>query len=46
MNFLNNRNDAIKKLDDFIENNLLEYAKLRNFDFGTQNRKNMFLNNT
>ena len=40
MNFLNNRNDALKKLDDFIEKNLLEYTKLRNFDFGIQNRKN------
>ena len=41
MNFLNNRTDALKKLDDFIEKNLLEYTKLRNFDFGTQNRKNI-----
>jgi len=40
MNFLNNRTDALKKLDNFIEKNLLEYTKLRNFDFGTQNRKN------
>ena len=43
MNFLNNRNDALKKLDDFIEKNLLEYTKLRNFDFGIQNRKNISL---
>ena len=41
MNFLNNRADVLKKLDDFIEKNLLEYTKLRNFDFGTQNRKNI-----
>jgi deoxyribodipyrimidine photo-lyase len=41
MNYLNNRIDALKKLDDFIEKNLLEYTKLRNFDFGTQNRKNI-----
>ena len=41
MNFLNNRTGAIKKLDNFIEKNLLEYTKLRNFDFGTQNRKNI-----
>ncbi len=41
MNFLNSRTDALKKLDDFIEKNLLEYTKLRNFDFGTQNRKNI-----
>jgi deoxyribodipyrimidine photo-lyase len=41
MNFLDNRTAALKKLDDFIEKNLLEYTKLRNFDFGTQNRKNI-----
>jgi deoxyribodipyrimidine photo-lyase len=41
MNFLNNRTDALKKLDNFVEKNLLEYAKLRNFDFGAQNRKNI-----
>ena len=41
MNFPVNRTDALKKLDDFIEKNLLEYTKLRNFDFGTQNRKNI-----
>jgi len=41
MNFLNGRTGALKKLDDFIEKNLLEYTKLRNFDFGTQNRKNI-----
>ena len=41
MNFLNTRTDALKKLEYFIEKNLLEYTKLRNFDFGTQNRKNI-----
>jgi len=41
MNLLNSRTDALKKLDDFIEKNLLEYTKLRNFDFGIQNRKNI-----
>ena len=41
MNFLDNRTDALKKLDNFIEKNLLEYTKLRNFDFGIQNRKNI-----
>ena len=41
MNFLNNRTDALKKLDNFIEKNLLEYSKLRNFDFGAKNRKNI-----
>ena len=37
------RTYAFKKLDNFIEKNLLEYAKLRNFDFGFQNRKNISL---
>ena len=41
MNFLDNRTDALEKLDDFIEKNLLEYTKLRNFDFGIQDRKNI-----
>ena len=41
MNVITSRAYAIKKLDNFIEKNLLEYAKLRNFDFGIQNRKNI-----
>ena len=41
MNFLTTRTYAVKKLDDFIENNLLEYTRLRNFDFGIQNRENI-----
>ena len=40
MNFPTSRNNALKKLDDFIENNILDYTKSRNFDFGIQNRKN------
>jgi len=40
MNFPTTRNNALRKLDDFIENNILGYTKLRNFDFGIQNRKN------
>ena len=40
MNFPISRKNALKKLDDFIENNILDYTKSRNFDFGTQNRKN------
>jgi deoxyribodipyrimidine photo-lyase len=35
------RTYALKKLDEFIEKNLLEYTKLRNFDFGIQNKKNI-----
>ena len=41
MNFPTSRNNALKKLDDFIENNILDYTKSRNFDFGIQNRKNI-----
>ena len=41
MNFPTTRNNALRKLDDFIENNILGYTKLRNFDFGIQNRKNI-----
>ena len=41
MNFPTTRNKALRKLDDFIENNILGYTKLRNFDFGIQNRKNI-----
>ena len=41
MNFPTSRNNALRKLDDFIENNILGYTKLRNFDFGIQNRKNI-----
>ena len=32
---------ADDKLNQFIENNLLEYSKLRNFDFGPDNRSNI-----
>ena len=41
MNFIATRNYALKKLDDFIEKNLPEYAKLRNFDFGIKKRNNI-----
>ena len=35
------RAKAIDKLNIFIENNLSEYSKLRNFDFGPDNRSNI-----
>ncbi len=41
MNFPTTRNNALRKLDNFIKNNILVYTKLRNFDFGIQNRKNI-----
>ena len=40
MNFETSRAKALDKLDNFIENNLSEYAKLRNFDFGPEDRSN------
>ena len=41
MNFEASRTFAVKKLDSFIDNNLNEYAKLRNFDFGPSKRSNI-----
>ena len=35
------RAKAVDKLNIFIENNLSEYSKLRNFDFGPDNRSNI-----
>ena len=39
--FETSRAEAVEKLNYFIENNLLEYAKLRNFDFGPENKSNI-----
>ena len=39
--FETSRAEAVEKLNYFIENNLLEYAKLRNFDFGPENKTNI-----
>jgi hypothetical protein len=41
MMFETSRAEAVEKLNHFIENNLLEYAKLRNFDFGPENKTNI-----
>ncbi len=41
MNFEASRAKALDKLNYFIENNLSEYSKLRNFDFGPKNRSNI-----
>ena len=41
MRFEYSRVKAIEKLDKFIEKNLSEYSKLRNFDFGPNNRSNI-----
>ena len=40
MSFKVSRVEAIEELNQFIENNLLEYSKLRNFDFGPLKRDN------
>jgi len=40
MYFKSSRAEAVEELNHFIENNLLEYSKLRNFDFGPQKRNN------
>ena len=41
MNFVTSRASAIDNLNRFVENNLFEYSKLRNFDFGPNNRSNI-----
>ena len=41
MKFEASRAKAINQLNNFIENNLREYSKLRNFDFGPENRTNI-----
>jgi len=40
MGFKVSRVEAVEELNQFIENNLSEYSKLRNFDFGPQKRNN------
>ena len=40
MGFKVSRVEAVEELNQFIENNLSEYSKLRNFDFGPQKRDN------
>ena len=41
MNFDTTRAKAIEKLDRFVERNLSDYSKLRNFDFGPDKRSNV-----
>ena len=41
MKFESSRAKAIDKLNQFIEKNLLEYSKLRNFDYGPEKRSNV-----
>ena len=41
MNFVPSRTFALEKLNNFIEKNLIDYSKLRNFDYGPDNRANV-----
>ncbi len=41
MIFEASRAKALNQLNNFVENNLGEYSKLRNFDFGPENRTNI-----
>ena len=41
MIFEASRAKAVDKLNNFVENNLSDYSKLRNFDFGPSNRTNI-----
>ena len=41
MIFEASRATAVEKLNNFVEKNLIDYSKLRNFDFGPDNRSNI-----
>jgi len=41
MKFVTSRALAIEKLNNFVEQNLFEYSRLRNFDYGPNNRSNI-----
>ena len=41
MNFGTTRASAIEKLNLFVDQNLFEYSRLRNFDYGPDNRSNI-----
>ncbi len=41
MIFEASRAKAVEKLNNFVEKNLNDYSKLRNFDFGANNRSNI-----
>jgi deoxyribodipyrimidine photo-lyase len=41
MNFGSSRASAIESLNKFVDQNLFEYSKLRNFDYGPDNRSNI-----
>ena len=41
MKFEASRAKALNQLNNFVDNNLAEYSKLRNFDFGPEKRSNI-----
>ncbi len=41
MEFGTSRASAVEKLNKFVDKNLFEYSKLRNFDYGPKNRSNI-----
>ena len=41
MEFGTSRASAIENLNRFVDQNLIEYSKLRNFDYGPDNRSNI-----
>ena len=41
MNFVPSRAFALEKLENFVEKNLKDYSKLRNFDYGPERRTNV-----
>ena len=41
MMFGASRAKALNRLNNFVDNNLVEYSKLRNFDFGPDKRSNV-----
>ena len=41
MDFVASQTAALKRLNKFVEENLFEYSKLRNFDYGPNNRQNI-----
>ena len=41
MDFKPSRSAAVKNLNNFLNNGLLNYSKLRNFDFGPKKRTNI-----
>ena len=43
MKFEASKAAALNRLNNFVEKNLSEYSKLRNFDFGSEKRTNISL---